>query len=105
MTLREVYNALKALNYPIAYHHFEGTPSGVPFLVYYSTGSTPMLADDECWVNVADVVIEFYTEVKDLEGEEKIETALAALGLVWSKTEVWIESESLYQISYETEVM
>lgn len=105
MILQEVYKALKGLGYPIAYHHFEGTPEGVPFLVYYTTGSKPVLADDECWLNLADVVVELYCTYKDIEAEADIEAALASIGLVWSKTEVWIETESLYMITYEMEAL
>lgn len=105
MILQKIFDALKGLDFPIAYHHFEGTPNGVPFLVYYTTGARPVLADDENWLNVADIVVELYCTYKDMEAEADVETALASLGLVWSKSEVWIESEGLYMITYEMEAV
>jgi hypothetical protein len=48
--------------------------------------------------------IELYTDKKDTGLEEKVETILDENGLVYAKSEVWISSEKMYEVLYETEV-
>ena len=48
--------------------------------------------------------IELYTDSKDLTVEQKLETVLDAHGLFYDKTEVWIESEKLYEVLYSFEM-
>jgi len=46
------------------------------------------------------VYIEFYTNYKDPDLEEKIEEILTKNELYYEKSEVWIESEKLYEVLY-----
>ena len=48
--------------------------------------------------------IEVYTDYKDPETEAAVEEILTAHGLFYSKSEVWIESEKLYEVLYEVSV-
>ena len=48
--------------------------------------------------------IELYTDVKNLELEKQIEEVLKRHEIYYTKSEVWIESERLYEVLYETEV-
>ena len=50
--------------------------------------------------------IELYTDLKDPETENKVEAVLDSHGVFYDRTEVWIESERLYEVlySFETEV-
>ncbi len=47
------------------------------------------------------VDIELYTDEKDLELEDRIEVVLNAHELFWNKSEVWIETEKLYEVLYQ----
>ena len=42
--------------------------------------------------------------MKDVELEEQVETVLDECGLFYEKSEVWIESENLYEVLYQMEV-
>ena len=48
--------------------------------------------------------IEIYTDIKDPELEQKTETVLDGHGIFYEKSEVWIESENLYEVLYQMEV-
>ena len=52
-----------------------------------------------------EVHIELYTDKKDPEAERKLEGLLDQRGIFYNKSEVWIESERLYEVLYifETE--
>ena len=48
--------------------------------------------------------IELYTEFKSAELEERVEAVLDRHGIFYAKSEVWIESERLYEVLYGMEV-
>ena len=48
--------------------------------------------------------IELYTDKKDVELEETVEAVLDRHGIFYVKSEVWIESENLYEVLYQMEV-
>ena len=48
--------------------------------------------------------IELYKDIKDVELEETVEAVLDKHGIFYEKSEVWIESENLYEVLYQMEV-
>ena len=48
--------------------------------------------------------IELYTDIKNPELEKQVESVLKKRKIYYTKSEVWIESEKLYEVLYETEV-
>lgn len=49
-------------------------------------------------------ILLLYTDLKQPELEETIEAVLLKHGIFYGKSEVWIESEKLYEVLYEMEV-
>jgi hypothetical protein len=49
--------------------------------------------------------IELYTDAKDPETETQIENILIAHALLYEKSEVWIESEKMYEVLYQTQII
>ena len=47
-----------------------------------------------------EVHIEVYTDYKNLDIEKKVEVVLDEYGIFYNKTEVYIESEKLYEVLY-----
>ena len=94
---------LKGLGIPFAYDHFaEGAAPEPPFICYLVYGSNNMCADDSVFLKVERVYVELYTDKKDPVTEAALEVALAPY--CWDKTETYIESERLFQITYGIEV-
>jgi hypothetical protein len=50
------------------------------------------------------VEIELYSEMKDLEAESALEAALNENDIPWQKYEEYIDSEEMYQITYDVEL-
>ena len=48
-------------------------------------------------------VLRCYTDVKNPELENQIEEVLKRHEIYYTKSEVWIESERLYEVLYETD--
>ena len=55
------------------------------------------------YLKVDIVHIELYTDEKNPETEALVETVLDNRGIFYEKTEVWIESERLYEVLYSFE--
>ena len=105
MTHQEVMTMLAEMNLPYAYDHFvEGESPDPPFLVFLYPGSNHFAADGKAYFKVNRLNIELYTDKKDVELEETVEAVLDRHGIFYGKSEVWIESENLYEVLYQMEV-
>ena len=105
MTHEEVMEMLSELNIPYAYDHFaEGEAPEPPFICFLFPGSDNFSADNVVYAAFEELHIELYTDEKDPELEEQVEDLLAEYELYWQKTEVWIESEKLYEVLYRMTV-
>lgn len=105
MTHQEVMTMLAEMNLPYAYDHFvEGESPDPPFLVFLYPGSNHFAADGKVYFKMNRLNIELYTDKKDVELEETVEAVLDRHGIFYGKSEVWIESENLYEVLYQMEV-
>ena len=67
-------------------------------------GSDNFAADGRVYFKATMVHIELYTNLKDPELEQRVEAVLDERGIFYDKTEVWIESEQLYEVLYSFEM-
>ena len=96
---------LAEIGIPFAYDHFaEGESPEPPFICYLLPGSNNFSADGRVYYKISEVHIELYTDLKDLAVEDMIEAVLDEYGAFYEKTEVWIESEKLYEVLYTFEM-
>lgn len=110
MLLREIDPLIQSIGLPYAYYAFKRPSSGgvaqaPPYIVYLSPGRSDLYADNSNYKHILDLDIELYTETKRYDLEQAVETVLANNGLTYSKTEAVIDSEGLFQILYQTEVL
>ena len=90
---------------PFAYDHFaEGESPNPPFICYLVPNSDNFAADGKVYYKINELHIELYTDCKDLSAEQKLEDVLDAYGIYYEKSEVWIESEKLYEVLYTFEM-
>jgi hypothetical protein len=102
----EVLEILEAVGLPYAYHHFaEGESPEPPFLIFLFPGTDNVFADDTVYQKIDELNIELYTDKKDPETENLIEDILIAHELPYEKSEVWIESEKMYEVLYQTQMI
>ena len=106
MTEQDVYQMLKSIGMPMAYHHFgEGQEPEKPYLVYLYPGTDNFSADGIVYQGINQLDIELYTEKKDLETEKKVEAVLKEHGFFYEKTETYLTSEEMFEVLYEMEVL
>lgn len=105
MTYDDITNMLKEAGLPLAYDHFaEGESPDPPFLIFLFPGSDNIFADNGVYFKISQLNMELYTDKKDPELEEKLEDILTAHEIPWEKSEVWIDSEKMYEALYQTEI-
>ena len=107
MTPQQVNIMLETIGVPVAYYQFkESTGQQPPFVCFFYGNSNDVIADNSNYVKVERLFVELYTDEKNPELEEELEAVLDQHGIFYNKTEVWIESEKLYEVlySFETEV-
>lgn len=105
MTYDDIKSILDECNLPYAYDHFvEGESPEPPFLIFLFPGSDNMFADNGVYFKISQLNMELYTDKKDPELEEKLEDILTAHEIPWEKSEVWIDSEKMYEVLYQTEI-
>ena len=103
--MERLVSIIKEMGIPYAYDHFaEGEAPDPPFLCYLLPGSDNFSADGKVYHKISEVRLELYTDFKDLPSEQRVETALDAAGILYNKTETWIDSERLYEVLYSFEM-
>lgn len=106
MTYKEVADMLTGMQIPFAYDHFdEGSAAPPPFICFYFDGSADLAADNTNYQKIRPLTVELYTDNKDFEAEATVEAALNEAGLVYSRTETYIDSERLYEVIFQTSVV
>ena len=97
----KLLNIIGEIGIPSAYDHFaEGEAVNPPFITYLLSGSNNFSADGKVYCKINDVHIELYTDAKDPEVEGSVEAVLDGHGIFYDKTEVWIDTEKLYEVLY-----
>ena len=105
MTIENIVEMLQEMNIPFAYDHFaEGESPEPPFICYLLPGSNNFAADGKVYFKINQVRIELYTDSKDLAVERKVEMVQDESSIFYNKSEVWIQSEKLYEVLYSFEV-
>ena len=91
MTYEEIAEMLEEMGLPFAYHHYaEGESPAPPFLLFLSPGENTFSADNLAYFS--------------FKLEEQVEAVLAQHEIYYTKTELFIDSEELYEVLYEMEV-
>lgn len=108
MTLTAFYTLLKSITgfeSKVAYRQFRtGQAPALPFMVYYVEDSNNFLADNKVYLAKQNVVVELYSENKDVTSEGLVEKLFNDNDIPWRKSEDYIDSEHMYMITYEVTI-
>lgn len=103
MKLEDIKQILEETGYNVAYQFFKTNPP-LPFIVYVCPYENNFAADGKVYYTTKHIQIELYTEIKDLNTEQKVEDVLNKHEIYYEKVENYIENEAMYQIVYEIEI-
>lgn len=106
MTHKDIYDMLASTNIPVTYRFWKiGHVPSLPYIVYYYPNHDDFIADNSNYQAIAALNVELYTKNKDFATEEAVESILNEYGLVYDKTETYLETENMFEILYESEVI
>lgn len=104
MTRVQINAMLQAIGLPYEYDHYEvGKAPALPFMIFTYPQSDNFAADDGVYAKRSTIDIALYTAKKDFALEDRIEAILDQYDVFYNKTEVFIDDERAYQITYELE--
>ena len=89
---------------PIARNSFL-KPIQPPYIVYVFSHSNNFVADSKVYLKRENYRVELYTDKKDIALEEKLEGIFDKYGIVYDKTETYIQSEKLLEVMYEIQLI
>lgn len=106
MTREKVYEIIQSIGLPCAYYQFpDDTPQSPPFVVWFFSANTDVKADNTNYVDKEVLNVELYTKQRDFDQEKAVEEILTLNGFCYAKEAARIDSEKMWQISYESEVI
>jgi hypothetical protein len=106
MTYKEIADVIASIGLPYAYYEFpDETQLEPPFICFYYPESDDLYADNKNYAAIRRLYVELYTDNKDFDREAAVENVLTANGFSFRKSELYINSERMWQITYQTEVV
>ena len=103
MTLEEFEHKLKNINLPVSYRKFKKPNPTLPVVVWFIGEERHRGADYENMITEYDVIVELYSDRKDLKNEGKLDEILSEFD--FAKYESYIEDESMLQVAYHITLM
>lgn len=105
MTYKEIAAMVAEIGVPYAYYEFADTAQAPPFVCFFYPDDSDVYADDSNYQTIKHLTIEVYTDTKDFALEATVESVLRSHGLTWARSETRIDSERMYEVIYDTEVV
>ena len=106
MTYKQIASMVSSIGLPYAYYQFpEGTAQAPPFVVFFFSQTNDLYADETNYQRIVTLNVELYTSEKDFDMESNVEKILTNNNLTYYKEENYIDSEKMWQIAYELEVI
>jgi hypothetical protein len=109
MTQAELNTQLKTTKFSVAYNHFivddNNPPPPTPYIVFLRTFDNNISSDFKVHGKFKNYQIELYTNIKDLESENKVEQVINLIDTDYETFETYIESDNLYQVVYQIKIL
>lgn len=104
LTYTDLIRAIRDTGLPCTYSYFVKPPPLPYTVIQYAYGSD-FIADNQNYTEVGNYQLELYHVAKDPLTEKLIENKLRELRLPFRKSEMFLDTEELYQIVYEIQLI
>lgn len=109
MTRLQIATMLSSITgLPVAYRAFPigDAPQTPPYLIYFYEASDDVMADNQNYTNIENLVVELYTSPsREFTTEGTLDALFKTNHITYLKTEEYIEAISMYRTTYEMEVV
>lgn len=103
MQQSELYKLLCSIGLEVYFYEADQNPT-LPYIVYLKDGETAWGSDGRNFLRKDSYLVEFYSARKDFANQEKIEKALDSVGIRYDATEIYIEKEKMYLVSFAFDI-
>ena len=103
MNLTDLRKLLEQTDLTVQYRAFkEGQAPSPPYILFYEEDNDGTIkADNFNYYPVKNVVVELYTDEKDIALEEKLETIFDDNGFEYDSYEAYLDTENMFEKAYE----
>ena len=106
MTPQEINTMVESVGIPSAYYQFaDDTGQQPPFICFFYGNNNDVIADNSNYLRVDRLYIELYTDEKDFALEKTVETTLNNYGIVFDKSEEYIDAERMHVTVYQSDIV
>lgn len=106
MTYEDIASMLNSTDLPVAYNSFPiGNVPPLPYIVYSFPNSENFGADNYAYQKGTQLRMWLCVAEKDFATENILESVLDANKIFYDKTESFEQSDSMYMILYESEII
>lgn len=106
MTYEEINTMLVSTGLPVSYFKFpDKVVPEPPFIVFNYPNTITEAADNTNYCTIVTLSVQLYTDNKDIATEKKVEAALNLHNFVYNKTESYIFTDDMYEVSYEGDIV
>ena len=104
MTYLDIIAGMTSIGLPCAYYEWDVAPP-LPYTLIVHTDNEDLMADNHNYQDVGNYRLELYTAIKHPPTEKKVEQWLKDHRMPYDKTEVFLDSEDMFQIIYEFQII
>lgn len=104
MTYLDIKKEMENLGFECTYGSFKTSPTP-PFTTIQFAYGNDVIADNQNYKDIGNYQLELYTTTKHPPSEQLIENRLKELRLPYTKVETFLDSEDLYQVIYEFQII
>lgn len=104
LNLISMISYLNTLSIPSYYDHAK-VGTALPFIIIHTNQPMGFRADNVNYQRRWEFRIDLYEVEKEPSAEKEIEDLLDSLGIPWSQSEQYIESQSCWEVEYEFDVL
>lgn len=106
MTIEAINKMVEEIGLPFDYYEFpKGTGQDPPYIVWFLSQDDDFHADNNNYCDIETLSIELYTSEKNFDLERQVESVLKGHDLSYHKESAEIDSERIWQTSWEMEVL
>ena len=103
MRQSELYKLLRSTGLEVYFYEADQSPA-LPYIVYLKDGEAACGSDVINFVLKDIFFVELYSGRKDFANQEKIEKALDSVGIRYDATEIYIEKEKMYLVTFAFDI-
>ena len=100
MRQSELYKLLRSTGLEVYFYEADQNPT-LPYIVYLKDGEAAWGSDGRNFLRKDSYIVELYSAGKDFANQEK---ALDSVGIRYDATEIYIEKEKMYLVSFAFDI-